>query len=176
MSIIDVLCLDKTGTITKNQLMVREIKPIQGFREADVLLYGKLASRKEDADPIDSAILGFSVPGEDEPDKYNVVSFTPFDPASKRTEATVQRDGGVSFKVTKGAPQVILSMTPDGDKIGKEVESTVTQMTATLITVYGVFFPALGWNLAIFVWGHALVSMLVIDYMKTTVIRLTHIR
>jgi len=54
---MDVLCSDKTGTITKNELTVGEVLPFGEFKDSDVLLYGTLASREEDQDPIDNAII-----------------------------------------------------------------------------------------------------------------------
>ena len=57
MASMDVLCSDKTGTITKNALTMGGAKPYGGFSENDVLLFSALASREEDKDPIDEAIL-----------------------------------------------------------------------------------------------------------------------
>ncbi|MGZ8897620.1 MAG: HAD-IC family P-type ATPase [Halobacteriota archaeon] len=57
MAGVDVLCSDKTGTITKNELTLADVRPLEGFTASDVLLYGSLASRAEDQDPIDAAIL-----------------------------------------------------------------------------------------------------------------------
>ena len=60
MAGVDILCADKTGTITKNELTVGEVKALAGFAEKDVLLYGALASRAEDKDPIDDAVISKS--------------------------------------------------------------------------------------------------------------------
>jgi len=57
MAGMDILCSDKTGTITKNELTLAEVKPFDGFTADDVLLFASLASREEDKDPIDSAII-----------------------------------------------------------------------------------------------------------------------
>jgi len=113
MAGMDVLCSDKTGTITKNELTVGEVKPFTGFTDEDVLLFGTLASREEDMDPIDDAIIAktktlYEIAGA--VGRYKVVAFKPFDPVSKRTEATLEDADGNSLKVTKGAPQVILSL------------------------------------------------------------------
>ncbi|WP_255335849.1 plasma-membrane proton-efflux P-type ATPase [Methanosarcina sp. KYL-1] len=113
MAGMDILCSDKTGTITKNELVLTEINPFQDFSENDVLLFASLASREEDGDPIDDAILagtktlqGFSgLAGS-----YRVLSFKPFDPVSKRTEATVEDSAGNRFLVTKGAPQAVSAL------------------------------------------------------------------
>ena len=57
MAGMDILCADKTDTITKNQLSIAEVKPFEGFKEDDVLLVATIASREEDQDPIDTAII-----------------------------------------------------------------------------------------------------------------------
>ncbi len=113
MAGVDVLCADKTGTITKNELSVAEIKPFLGHDGNEILLLATLASREEDKDPIDDTIISraksldavTSAVGH-----YKITKFTPFDPISKRTEATVEHDAGKTFKVTKGAPQAVLSL------------------------------------------------------------------
>jgi len=128
MAGVDVLCSDKTGTITKNELTVGEVKPFEKFTENDVLLLGTLASREEDHDPIDDAIIGKSktlqaiieVLGH-----YKVANFKPFDPVSKRTEAVIEEQDNSKFKVAKGAPQVILSLASDNETLNTQVEKTV---------------------------------------------------
>jgi len=129
MAGMDVLCSDKTGTITKNALTIGGTKPYAEFSENDVLLFGALASREEDQDPIDKAILAKtkSTPAiEDSINRIKVTSFKPFDPVVKRTEATVQGEDGSQFKVTKGAPQAILALIEDkksiSDKLTRDVD------------------------------------------------------
>jgi len=129
MAGMDVLCSDKTGTITKNALTIGGTKPYVEFSENDVLLFGALASREEDQDPIDKAILAKtkSTPAiEDSINRIKVTSFKPFDPVVKRTEATVQGEDGSQFKVTKGAPQAILALIEDtkatNDKLTEDVD------------------------------------------------------
>ncbi len=124
---MDVLCADKTGTITKNELSVAEVKSFEGFSENDVLVIGALASREEDQDPIDNAIfarvkslnLHTGMPA------YKIVSFKPFDPVAKRTEATIEGTDGSRFDVSKGAPQVILSFVYNKDSVSSMVEELV---------------------------------------------------
>jgi H+-transporting ATPase len=128
MAGMDVLCSDKTGTITKNALTIGGTKPYAEFSENDVLLFGALASREEDQDPIDKAILAKtkSTPAiEDSINRIKVTSFKPFDPVAKRTEATVQEEDGIQFKVTKGAPQAILALIEDKKSINDELTEDV---------------------------------------------------
>ncbi|HVB95886.1 MAG TPA: plasma-membrane proton-efflux P-type ATPase, partial [Nitrososphaerales archaeon] len=116
MAGVDVLCADKTGTITKNELSVGEVKTFEKYAANDVLLYASLASREEDKDPIDDAIIAKAKTIDGVPASisgYKISSFKPFDPVSKRTEATAQGKDGPGFQVTKGAPQVVLSLLHD---------------------------------------------------------------
>jgi len=111
MSGMDVLCSDKTGTITSNELRVAEVLPMPGFTESDVTTWAAMASNREDPDPIDQAILEhetrLSPNGKEGP---TLVSFTPFDPVSKRTEAVLTDAGKGSLKAAKGAPQAIVDL------------------------------------------------------------------
>ncbi len=109
MAGVDILCADKTGTITKNKLTLGEIKPFNNFKEEEVLLYAALASQKDSKDPIDIAILSKTEEKSIETEGYKISEFEPFDPVSKRTEALVKNSK--QFKVSKGATQVILSLT-----------------------------------------------------------------
>jgi H+-transporting ATPase len=116
MAGVDILCADKTGTITKNELSVGEVKTFEKYTENDVLIYAALASREEDKDPIDDAIIekGKALEGMHESiSSYKVSSFKPFDPISKRSEATAEGNDGHCFQVTKGAPQVVLTLVND---------------------------------------------------------------
>jgi len=110
---VDVLCSDKTGTLTKNQLTCGEVEPFNGYSKKDVLKFAALASREEDEDPIDLAILRSldeSLKKEIE-ERYEQLDFTPFDPVIKRTEAVIKdKQTGETFKVAKGAPQVIIEL------------------------------------------------------------------
>jgi H+-transporting ATPase len=133
MAGVDVLCSDKTGTITKNELTIAEVIPLSRFEIDDVLLYGTLASREENRDPIDDAVISKARlvhKVADIIDRYNIVDFKPFDPVVKRTEATVEsRDGG-RFKVSKGAPQVILSLVSNKREVEEEVDNAVNRFAS----------------------------------------------
>ncbi len=141
MAGVDVLCADKTGTITKNELTIGKIKTLENFTENDVMLYGTLASREEDQDPIDNAIIGKTKTLEDivkTLPNYQAVKFKPFDPVSKRTEAEIKDAHGNGFKVAKGAPQVILSLVADKDKIADKINEYVEEFAATGYRALGV--------------------------------------
>jgi H+-transporting ATPase len=141
MAGMDVLCADKTGTITKNELTVADVKPSAEFKENDVLLYGKLASREEDQDPIDNAIIAKTKSLQalaDAFDRYRAIDFKPFDPVSKRTEATIEDKNGNQFKVAKGAPQVILSLVANKEVISAEVDEGINSFAAKGYRALGV--------------------------------------
>ncbi len=136
---MDILCSDKTGTITKNQLSVAQIVTYD-VSQADMLLAAALASRAEDKDPIDNAVLekatATSGAGERTVD-FKVKRFTPFDPVIKRTEAVVEGDEG-DFQVAKGAPQVALQMARNKEAIQAQVNKGVEEMARLGYRALGV--------------------------------------
>jgi len=105
---MDVLCVDKTGTITLNKLAVTGVIPLEKATEAEVLLAGALASQESNQDPIDLAFLAAAKEHrvfESRP-ALTPVSFAPFDAKSRRTEAVIAQDGQ-RFRVMKGAVRTI---------------------------------------------------------------------
>ncbi len=131
MAGMDVLCSDKTGTITQNKITVGDVNPFESFKENDVLLFAILASREEDQDPIDDAILAIAKKNSEITQlsgSYKTVQFTPFDPVSKRTIATVESNVGNRFKVAKGAPQAILSLIANKENIAAKVDEQVNTL------------------------------------------------
>src|SRR5674536_70691 len=100
-SMMDILCVDKTGTITSNKLSVADITALDGYTERDVVLYGALASSEANQDPIDTAFIAAAKQKGLGTGGYVQISFTPFDPSSRKTESIVQNNDE-RVKVTKG--------------------------------------------------------------------------
>ena len=122
MASMDILCSDKTGTITKNEISVGEIIPLENFSSEEVIEYGVLASREEDKDPIDDAFFTKFKELKGDVSEYKVSKFQPFDPVIKRTEAQVEK-GSEKIKVSKGAIQVILSLVSNKNELAPKIES-----------------------------------------------------
>ncbi len=108
MAGIDILCSDKTGTLTKNQLDLGEPIVFSAPDKDNLIFMAALASKEENGDAIDLAVLK-GITDKSIFNGYTQTSFSPFDPIRKRTEGSVSTDGA-QFKVTKGAPQVILDL------------------------------------------------------------------
>ncbi len=121
---VDVLCADKTGTLTQNSLTLGDPFSAGDTPAEQVILDAALASRAEDNDPIDLAVLG-GLPDDTALQDYKVVGFQPFDPVHKRTESTVTGPDGTTFKVSKGAPQVILALSAEGEHSAPAYEQAV---------------------------------------------------
>jgi H+-transporting ATPase len=106
---ITVVCFDKTGTITENRLAVVDRAAFNPYQPGDVLAVAALASRAEGDDPIDLAVLQAARSSGVDLTAYQSVSFTPFDPARRRTEAVVEFAHD-RFKAVKGAARTVLSL------------------------------------------------------------------
>ncbi len=107
---IDVLCSDKTGTLTLNALSVTSVRPLPGFDEAHVLGLAALASSEGGQDSVDAAIRSAASkkPAQDLP---KLATFVPFDPAKKTSEATATDTKGVAERIIKGAYAAVIALT-----------------------------------------------------------------
>jgi H+-transporting ATPase len=124
---MDVLCADKTGTITMNKLFVEEEIPLNGFSQNDVLLYGALASKEANQDPIDIAFLNAAAEAGIPLDTYSQMEFVPFDPKTRMTEATTSK-AGEKFFVGKGSFDTICA----ASNVPKEEAKTTLKLAEEL--------------------------------------------
>ena len=105
---VDVLCVDKTGTLTKNKLSVDSVQPMSGYDEARLLTYATLASDEGGQDPVDGAIREMGQHGMKRPPA--LVQFIPFDPTKKLSEATITSGDGKSVRIDKGAFDTVIAL------------------------------------------------------------------
>ena len=118
---MDVLCTDKTGTITQNRLAVAQIFPIGDRSSEEVLRMAALASDAATQDPIDLAVFEAAQEKKVLNAVPHRIQFIPFDPATKRSEAIYEQPAG-KLRVIKGAPDALISLVRDGGSIADEVE------------------------------------------------------
>ncbi|MGC9211753.1 MAG: plasma-membrane proton-efflux P-type ATPase [Nitrososphaeria archaeon] len=124
---MDTLCTDKTGTITLNRISIAEVVPLDSLNEDQVITFGALASQEANQDPIDVAFIQEAKEKNVDLSKYKVLKFVPFDPKTRRTEATVQYDGKV-VEVMKGAVNVIVELCKLDENTKKKVQETMDSM------------------------------------------------
>jgi H+-transporting ATPase len=103
---MDVLCVDKTGTLTLNELSISHVIPLGPFSDRDVILYGALASQEANQDPLDLAFIKLAKEKDILSPSYIQERFVPFDPLLRKTEALIRQDQK-TFRVMKGAVSVI---------------------------------------------------------------------
>jgi H+-transporting ATPase len=140
---VSVLCSDKTGTLTKNELTFDEPYLNKNYEKNDILLYSFLASEVATEDPIESAVRKAAEKnhpyvhddGSHKVEGYKVISFKPFNPTDKTAQATVEETSTqTTFRVAKGAPQVILEMC-HGDE---QAERMINEFAARGLRSLGV--------------------------------------
>lgn len=134
---IDVLCSDKTGTLTQNKLTLGEPYGVRGVTPTDVIRAGALASRAQNQDAIDLAVIG-GLKDSRELDAYQVAHFQPFDPVHKRTEALIIGPDNAHFRVSKGAIQAVLPLGANADRVRRDVDEVVKRFAARGFRSLGV--------------------------------------
>ncbi len=108
---MDVLCSDKTGTLTRNALTVTKVHAMPDYKDDQVLALAALASSDSGQDPVDAAICAVAR-GKAPPEALTVQKFTPFDPASKMSEAAATDAKDAACRIVKGAFAVVVQLTP----------------------------------------------------------------
>jgi H+-transporting ATPase len=134
---VDVLCADKTGTLTQDKLTLGEPFCVAGATAVQVIFDAALASRADNDDTIDLAVIK-GVKDQETLKPFHIEHFTPFDPVHKRTEAEVKDKDGKLFKVTKGAPQVILALSANAGEVKESVQKAVEEFAARGFRSLGV--------------------------------------
>jgi H+-transporting ATPase len=134
---VDILCADKTGTLTQNKLTLGDPFSLNNVPPDQVILNAALASRADNNDTIDLAVLD-GLKNDQDLKSYDVVHFQPFDPVHKRTEATVKGKDGKEFKVSKGAPQVILKLSTNAEQVKGAVDKAVNEFATRGFRSLGV--------------------------------------
>ena len=132
---IDVLCADKTGTLTQNELTVTAVHAMSGFDEAHVLGVAALASSDGGEDPVDGAIRAAAAKKAAR-DLPKLIKFVPFDPATKMSEATATDSGGATVHAVKGAFAAVAALTqatPDASKTANDLEAQGFRVLAVAI-------------------------------------------
>jgi len=138
---MDILCSDKTGTLTLNKLSIDQssVFPVGDFTVHDVMFDAALAARTEDNEPIDVAIVdSLAKDHVDDLKNYKVIHYAPFDPVSKRTIATIQDKDGNVFSTCKGAPQVILNMAYNSKELQAVVKAKIAEYAVRGFRALGV--------------------------------------
>jgi H+-transporting ATPase len=127
MAGVDILCTDKTGTLTKNQLKLGDPILLAAKDPQEVILAGALSSKIEDRDAIDTAVIE-ALKDQSILASYQQSKFVPFDPVTKRTAATVTSAQNKTIVVSKGAPQAIVDLAKPAQGVADRVKQTVDDL------------------------------------------------
>jgi H+-transporting ATPase len=123
---MEVLCSDKTGTITQNRLAVTSLQPYPPYRENDLLRFAMLASDAASQDPIDLAILSAAGSRDIDPMGWKRLELIPFEPATKLAEAIIN-DGTKQWRAIKGAPEAVARRVKTAPDFSKDVDRLAAQ-------------------------------------------------
>lgn len=134
---VDILCSDKTGTLTKNELTLGDPIVFGNSDSEQCILAGALASQRDSDDAIDQAVIS-GLRDSASLNGFQTIKFTPFDPVGKRTESIVIDPQGKRFNFTKGAPQVIIDLCALKDDILSKANQTVANLAAKGMRALGV--------------------------------------
>jgi H+-transporting ATPase len=134
LAALDVLCADKTGTLTENRLSLTAVEAVGGFSAAEVVQLAALASDSATQDPIDLAIL--EAARKSPPLEGSRIELVPFDPETKRSEAVVRR-GNEDWRVIKGAPLVVAALTSQTQDFGPEISELAARGCRVLAVAGG---------------------------------------
>lgn len=137
MAGMDVLCCDKTGTLTQNRLVLAQPVPVADVSTLEIVRAAALASRDPERDPIERAIFERLDRDGEVLGEFELERFEPFDPVRKRSNAVVRQDGR-RFEVAKGAPQAILDLCEDEAAVRARVSQTVEELAARGYRTLGV--------------------------------------
>jgi H+-transporting ATPase len=132
---IDVLCADKTGTLTRNALNVTAVHAMSGFDELHVLGVAALASSDGGQDPVDAAIREAAAK-KAASDLPKLIKFVPFDAATKMSEATATHPGGATVRIVKGAYTAVAALaqpSPDASATASQLEAQGFRVLAVAI-------------------------------------------
>ena len=137
MAGVDILCSDKTGTLTKNQLKLGDPVLFAAKDPQAVILAAALASKIEDRDAIDTVVIE-ALKDQNALKAYTQSKFVPFDPVTKRTAATLSDAQGKTVVVSKGAPQAIVDLARPAADVAQKVKQTVDDLAGKGYRALGV--------------------------------------
>lgn len=134
---MNVLCIDKTGTITQNALRLQTLRLYSAYTKEDLLCLAAMASEEATQDPLDLAILKAAAGCHSEFLTAERLSFTPFDPDRKCSEAIIHY-AGQEARILKGAPSELMKMLDESEALSKDVEQMSSDGSRVLAIIFGV--------------------------------------